>query len=213
VSRFRPSADRARRECEQWFLREFYLSANRDASEESRLRELFVEADPSLRSIDAFVLSSGSPPGWQSALIDDFENGGMLTWNAKGDGLKEPLTESERPGQAFVAGQTGAFLTSFGSEREDEAVGSLVSEPLVIEGDVMTFMVGGGPAVKTSIELLDGDTVVASASGCASGMMRRVVWNVERLRGKAVRLRIRDSSTEPLGHISLDTIEIWRRSK
>jgi arabinofuranosyltransferase len=211
LDRFRVSSSRTRRDCQLWFLEQYYFSHNQDPQRLDRLRGLFIEKEPSWQSLDDFLLAGDPPPSrWLAAPIEDFDTH-RLEWASTGTAFS--TADTKRPGQRFIHGQTEAFATSYARAERDAAVGERVSAPFTVTGDVMTLRVGGGPSSKTRVELIHDGRVVHRSVGCRSEIMGRRVWNVTPLRGQEVQIRLVDASTESWGHVLVDTIAQWQRAK
>lgn len=209
LSRFRVSSDRKRRECQSWFLEQYYFLHNDDPPQRDRLRRRFVEKEPSWRALEEFLLV-GDPPSsaWVALPIEDFDDH-RLEWASIGSAFSP--TDTKRPGQRFIFGQTRTFATSYALTEGNAAVGEYLSSPFTVVGNAITFRLGGGSSSKTRVELIHNGQVVRRSSGCRSGIMGRRVWNVAALQGEKVRLRLVDASTGDWGHLTIDTITQWRR--
>ena len=102
-----------------------------------------------------------------------------------------------------------------GAIQGDEHVGAMWSAPFTIEGDTISFLIGGGCNARDErLELVvDGIGSVRVATGQCDETMRRVVWNVEEHVGKAGIIRAVDNSKDLWGHINFDDIRFsWGTS-
>jgi len=95
----------------------------------------------------------------------------------------------------------------------DEPTGWLQSDEFTIQAGSLTFLVGGGAAFETRVELIvlneDGDVEFREnrafyASGRNEETMRKVTWNLDRYRDEQGFIRIVDNSSGPWGHINAD---------
>jgi len=87
----------------------------------------------------------------------------------------------------------------------DKIVGVIQSPTFRLEGDRMTFLVGGGKSRDTYVALCDATgKELLRASGSNGRAMRRVVWDVAAHKGKTLRLRLVDRSTGGWGHVTFD---------
>ncbi|HEU5076641.1 MAG TPA: hypothetical protein VFU02_20770, partial [Polyangiaceae bacterium] len=92
------------------------------------------------------------------------------------------------------------------------AVGELISSEFTLQGDAVTFQIGGGlNSKRLTVALMVGDEVVASQTGCASTLMYRWAWNTSAHRGRRAHFRIADHLTGGWGHIIVDEIVEWKR--
>ena len=95
-----------------------------------------------------------------------------------------------------------------GAIQGDGPTGSLTSSDFLIDGTVVSFLVGGGCTNTGSderVELLVNDTVVRNyvTNSCAERMSRQS-WKVSELINKTARLRLVDDSNTGWGHINFD---------
>jgi len=85
------------------------------------------------------------------------------------------------------------------------------SPTFVIEGDLLTFNVGGGKSTQTAeVQLIVDDKVARRSTACNSEWMGQRVWNVGEYRGKLAKLVVADSSTATWGHLVVDDIVEWK---
>ena len=211
LTRFRVSSNRKRRECESWFLEQYYFLHNDDPLLRNRIRRRFIEKETSWKELEDFLFV-GDPPSsvWAPLPIEDFDDH-RLEWTSTGSAFS--TTDTKRPGQRFIFGQTNTFATSYALAEGNSATGEYLSSPFTVIGDVITFRLGGGGNAKTRVELIHDGRVVHRSSGCRSGIMGRRVWNLSALRGEKVQLRLVDASTGAWGHLTIDTITQWRRKR
>jgi len=140
-----------------------------------------------------------------------FEKGDLEGWR---------VVEGRLPGAAsqvqpfYLRGATNkqgkGLLNTLGrgakGEGSDALTGVLESPVFELRGGRMTFLVGGGAHADTRVALCDVATgkELMKASGTNAPSLRRVVWDVARLRGRKLFLRITDRSTGPWGHVIFD---------
>jgi len=118
----------------------------------------------------------------------------------------------ESRGQDAPSGQVGAFINTFRERDGDEATGTLTTPEFEITGDVITLRVGGGRLPELEhVDLLVGEDVRFSATGCDSDVLGRRVWPVSSLKGRKARLSIVDQGTGGWGHLLVDELVQWRR--
>ncbi len=95
-----------------------------------------------------------------------------------------------------------------GDVQGDEPMGTLTSDPFMILGESISFLIGGGCDHMTEyVELLvDGFATMRATGQCSEGMTREH-WNVDIHKGRSAQIRIVDASKELWGHINVDDIE------
>lgn len=143
-------------------------------------------------------------------VFDTFENKAFgKQWTAEGkafdDGtLKVIDVVFNLPVEYY---QGDRIATSFHSERLEDLVGTLISEPFKIERNSISFKIGGGNHKdKTCINLIVDDKVVRTATGNNSNSFAAKSWNVADLEGKAARLEIVDQQNGSWGFVMVDDI-------
>jgi len=158
----------------------------------------------------------------------DFESGDLSGWTRTGNAfMHEPtllrgagealrsVADPEETGEWLVAGlyrYQGKQGQKAGDTFGDRPVGTLTSEPFVIRGDYMSFLVGGGrnPWRKpdgdgsTCVNLLVGGQVARTATGDGSERLGRRVWRTTLIRGREAKLQLVDKNAEKGGHLNFD---------
>jgi hypothetical protein len=146
-------------------------------------------------------------------LLEDFESGAYSStlWERTFGAAPTPLSDvAAYHGLAFQVGHFGAISAHLGGEVE------MLSEPFVLDGDLLTLLVFdfGGSATRVELRLVDGPGATPSATPTAAAAdqparvfrganTKRLVpvsWNIAPLRGQRARLAIVD------GHASR---QIW----
>uniref|UniRef100_A0A7S4JS32 Calx-beta domain-containing protein n=1 Tax=Odontella aurita TaxID=265563 RepID=A0A7S4JS32_9STRA len=95
-----------------------------------------------------------------------------------------------------------------GSFQGDEPMGTLTSDPFIVLGDEVTFLIGGGCNHLTVYsELIVDGFVVTRATGKCTERMNRVKWDVSNYVGRAAQFRVVDQDSGQWGHISVDEIQ------
>ena len=97
-----------------------------------------------------------------------------------------------------------------GSIQGDEPTGTLTSDPFIIRGKTMSFLIGGGCDHKTTyVELLvDGHpSLRATGRLPCEERMERVHWDVQLFINRAAQIRIVDNSQMKWGHINVDDFQ------
>jgi hypothetical protein len=173
-----------------------------------------------------------------------FEDGTLQGWTATGYAFSGQPTfgnnlTPRRPGES--PGQEGNYWIGtfenrnsprapLGLVQGDEPQGTLTSPPFTIEGQSISFMIGGGrdmerqyaalllrwepgmpPPIATTplVRLPDGDYItVRKATGRDIEEMMLHLWEVTPYRGKTARIQIVDQSSGPWGHINVDRVSM-----
>ncbi len=152
----------------------------------------------------------------------DFETGDLRGWTASGNAFatQPTLGDNSRARGAQPAGQQGDFWVGTfenhprgsrepGGVQGDRPQGTLVSTPFNVPRGTLSFLIGGGSAFETRVELrvldpIEGAIRVAFASGNDTETMRRETWELQRWVGQQAQIRIIDESSGPWGHINVD---------
>ncbi len=146
-------------------------------------------------------------------LIEDFEGETYGDWKTTGEAFGTGPARGALKGQMAVSDFLGkGLVNSF--INFDSSTGTLTSPEFRIERKHIAFLIGGGnhPG-KTCIELLVGDRVVRTHTGPESESLWWRAWDVSKLAGKTVRIRIADRHTGGWGHINVDHILQTDRKK
>ena len=209
LDRFRASSNRKRRECQHWFLEQYYFAHNDDPTRLKRVREDLVAKESAWAPLEDLLLT-GDPPDdrWRPIPVEDFDDH-RLDWNAEGAAFS--VADRKRPGQSFIYGQSKRFASSYSRPDEDGGIGDWLSVPFEVLGEAITFRLGGGQSSKVRLELVHDGEVVRRAFGCNSEIMGRRIWNVESLRGERVQLRLVDATAKSGQHLLVDTVTQWQR--
>lgn len=158
----------------------------------------------------------------------DFETGDLRGWTKTGDAFDNQPTLGDNPkarnressrhqGQWWIGGYEkyrGKPDQKPGDIQGDQPTGTLTSEPFVIQGDLITFLVGAGnhPWVEpdgngsTCVNLIIDGKVVRTATGNNSETMARWTWDVSKFKGKTAVIQLVDKNTGGWGHINFDDV-------
>lgn len=200
-----------RLQCDLWHMKEYYFSQNADAPRRQAVVRAAVRADPTLEGVGEWLLDGGDPAarGFRKLLSFSFEPG-EPRWEASGD-APGIVPAPPLPDQDLPFGFQGWFVDSYTSGARDLSTVTLTSPPFTLDGDVLTFHVGGGfdPANLTVSLVADGVTL-RSATGCSSEWMGARAWDLRPVRGLRAEIVIRDASTGGWGHLLVDEIAMWR---
>ncbi|WP_291323001.1 DUF4412 domain-containing protein [Desulfonatronospira sp.] len=150
----------------------------------------------------------------------DFEHGDLTNWRASGDAFIYQPTKGDNP-TARRRGQPSQHQGEYwigtfekyqgdpgqnpGDTQGDGPTGTLTSIPFTIEGDSISFLIGGGnrPDATYVALVVDGREVL-KATGNNHESMNRVTWDVIPFRGKEGRILIADKWDRGWGHINAD---------
>ena len=98
-----------------------------------------------------------------------------------------------------------------GTSQGDRPQGTLESQAFEIPPGPLSFLIGGGSAFATRVELIvidqiEGEIRMLQATGNDSDTMRRITWDLTPHAGRRGRIRIVDASSDDWGHINVDDI-------
>jgi arabinofuranosyltransferase len=196
--------------CLLWFADSYYLAHNEDP--ETRAAMTAVAAmDPAVRGAEALAFTGGEQRAGATRLRGfGFSPAEWPAMKSEGDAFgRGPLYEAPA-GQQEIYGYQGPFASSFPWPGADASTGTL-RLPWTIEGDVLTFRIGGGrDPQRVRVSLVVDGQIVASATGCNSELLGRRAWNVRPYRGKQAVVEMVDASSSGWGHVLVDEIEEWR---
>lgn len=100
-----------------------------------------------------------------------------------------------------------------GNIQGDTPMGTLTSDPFFIQGDFISFLIGGGCDHLTEyVELIvDGFATIRATGQCAESM-NLAQWDVSAHRGRVAQIRIVDKSSSHWGHLNVDDIQFsWNQ--
>jgi putative membrane-bound dehydrogenase-like protein len=155
--------------------------------------------------------ASGSAPLGEDGkpLNLDFERGTIDDWTATGGAWKgQPIAGDtiapRKPDQA--SRHVGKWWIGGYEKAADEATGTLTSAAFAVTQPWASFLVGGGKAAATRVELVDADSgaVLHRASGDDQEDMRREIVDLGKAQGRRIRIRLVDEATGGWGHLNFD---------
>lgn len=95
-----------------------------------------------------------------------------------------------------------------GSVQGNDHIGTLTSDPFIIRGEEISFLIGGGCDHKlVYVELLVDGHPSLRATGQCEERMDRVHWDVKMFIGRAGQIRIVDNGIDKWGHINADEFQ------
>jgi hypothetical protein len=146
----------------------------------------------------------------------DFEAGDLRNWTAAGEAFAAQPTCGDTPiSRGKMAVPEGRFwIGTFEHDPRGDArtcqgdgpQGVLTSAPFVVAGDRLVFLVGGGADLATTyVSFHDAaGQELARFAGENNELMRQVVFDVSRHRGRHLTVRIVDAASGPWGHVNAD---------
>ncbi|MCA1901471.1 MAG: hypothetical protein LDL53_04535 [Candidatus Hydrogenedens sp.] len=156
----------------------------------------------------------------------DFESGNLDHWKGEGSAFENQPTLGDNPaareygkhsnhqGKYWIGtyeryqGKPGEEP---GSVRKDMAFGTLRSEPFIIRGPAIWFLLGGGKGSGLEVRLyVDGKVVRTSKNKENREDMQAEIWMVSEYKGKKAEVEIIDDSMDAWGHINVDNFRYMR---
>ena len=108
------------------------------------------------------------------------------------------------------AGKKGFLSSGTAAYGEEKTTGILRSDPFLVQGDILEFLIAGGNNINNKhIDLIDADTeqVYFSATGNNTNDFQYDFWNLKDIQGKSVYLKIVDADGgTSWSHLELDQI-------
>ncbi|MBR5709607.1 MAG: LamG domain-containing protein [Thermoguttaceae bacterium] len=88
------------------------------------------------------------------------------------------------------------------------SMGILRSDPFLVQGDILEFLISGGNPAELHFDLIDADSgdIYYTARGESVNTFRYDFWNLKDLQGKSVYIQLTDQTTGSWGHLELDQI-------
>lgn len=122
-------------------------------------------------------------------------------------------TFEKRPGNKFNSYQGPDAAYSIGSFQGDQPQGVLTSDPFVVLGDTISFLIGGGcNHLTVYVELLIDGIPALRATGKCHERMERVHFDVTDFLLRSGQIRIVDKGSYKWEHINVDSIQFsWQR--
>ncbi len=144
----------------------------------------------------------------------DFETGTLKDWTATGDAFEgQPVkgdTVARRiPGVA--SGHQGEYWIGGYELKQDGPKGTLTSRPFRVTERFASFLVDGGSADTTRVEIVrrsDG-AVIYKTSGADYETLQRVVVDLDAERGREIFVRLVDEQPGGWGHVNFDDFRLY----
>ena len=130
-----------------------------------------------------------------------------------GDAFTDLPRRGAVPGQQYVTGQAGGYVSSYHRTLRDRATGTLRTPPFELHGDLLLLRAGGGhDPQRLRVDVRVGERVIASFTGRDAEMLTRQQVPITAYRGTTATVELRDEATGPWGHINVDEIMQWTRT-
>lgn len=151
----------------------------------------------------------GFRPAWteSEAMNLDLETGSSIDWHARGGAFfNQPIRNPTGAGNKANIQQQGEYWIGSSEIGTDNAMGTMTSNPFILQHRWISYLVGGGQSKETRVELLDHSSGQAlhTQHGSNEDTLTRVIIDGAKWHGKAIQIRLVDESRESWGHISFD---------
>jgi putative membrane-bound dehydrogenase-like protein len=143
----------------------------------------------------------------------DFESGTLKDWQTEGEAfVGQPIegdTVARRRGD-MKSGHAGRFWVGTFERQGDEPRGRLTSVPFVVTKPFATFLVAGGSAPSSRVEIVgrEDEKVIARVTGDDTEVLKRVLVDLTPYVGREVIVRLVDESSSGWGHINFDDFRL-----
>ncbi len=152
------------------------------------------------------------PPEGRTVFDFELADGETLQstgWELTGDFATDATRNPSTQGGDFFLGEK-RVNTFEGGPNQDDNVGTMTSPTFAIDGDFVSFLLGGGRRDDGSLQaelLVDGE-VVRTQTGRNAGDLAWASWNVSEFAGADAQLRIRDEATGGWAHLTFDHLVV-----
>jgi hypothetical protein len=138
----------------------------------------------------------------------DFESGTLDDWKIEGDAFTSPHRYNGRAALAAGIGteHQGEYWLASDTAAGARATGTATSAPFVISAPFGTFLVGGGEARGTRVEIVrHGDgKIIATTTGGNRPNLAPVILDLSQNTGQRIYVRVIDEDETPTGVICFD---------
>ncbi|HEY2840290.1 MAG TPA: PVC-type heme-binding CxxCH protein [Pirellulales bacterium] len=170
-------------------------------------RATFAAEDSATRGGQLPTGEAGTP------LNFDFEAGNLNDWKADGEAfagqpVKGDAVHARR--SDMKSQHAGEWWIGSFERQGDKPQGTLTSAPFKVTLPFASFLIAGGSAPTTRLEILRADTqkVIYQISGDDTEMLKPVVVELKPHLGKQIFLRLVDQNSGGWGHINFDDFRI-----
>lgn len=150
-------------------------------------------------------------------LNTDFEKGTLDDWTAEGEAFtKQPvkgeISQTRIFGEGKKSEHTGEYWLGGFEVLFDKPTGKLSSKPFTVTQPWASFLIGGGRAKTTRVELVlvEGSKVIFTATGQDQENLRPVIVDLKPHQGKKIFIRIVDEHTGGWGHVNFDDFRLHK---
>lgn len=153
-----------------------------------------------------------NPPAGRTVFDFELPDGETLAgagWEITGDFATEPGRNPSTSGGDYYLGAK-RVNTWEGGPNGDDNVGTLTSPEFTVDGDYVSFLIGGGRRDDGTLqaELVVEGQVVQTQSGRNDGALDWASWDVSAYDGQQARIQIRDEATGGWGHLTFDHVVV-----
>lgn len=155
---------------------------------------------------------TNEPPAGTTVFDFETEDGQTLAdtgWQITGDFATDPARNPSTAGGEYYLGAK-RINTWEGGPRGDDNTGELLSPAFALDGDYVSFLIGGGKRTDGTLqaELVVDGQVVRSETGPEAGALNWATWDVADFAGQQAQIRIRDDATGGWGHLTFDHVVV-----
>lgn len=146
-----------------------------------------------------------------------FEAGDLSGWESEGDAFRGQPVRQDGISQRWrgqVSGKEGQFFIGGYEIVKDAGTGTLTSPPVEVSKPWGSFLIAGGTADSTRVEIqLLAETgavesVIFKATGREREQMRRVAFDLRSVQGRRIRVRLVDENAGGWGHLNFDDFRL-----
>ena len=143
-----------------------------------------------------------------------FEDGTLRNWSASGTAFQnQPIQKDGIPSRwrGQTSQKAGRYFIGGFETAGDQPVGELLSVPFSLTHPYASFLIGGGAARSTRLEIIlagRGEGVIHTSTGADREEMKRVSVDLNHFVGKLIRVRLVDENPGPWGHLNFDDFRL-----
>lgn len=199
--------------CDLWFFEEYYFRKNKDPYRKQMLLNTMTEKGILPKGSEIFFgrLPGQKPEGFKPVWSESFESK-PEGWAAFGSAFYNFPTLDPPVGQDIPARIVGRFVDTFQPVLNDSAEGRLVSPSFRLDGDFLTFQIGGGRDINNLAVILFVDKwPISRSTGCVSEIAGQRIIDVRPFKGRIGHIEIVDDHTRKWGHLIVDEMVLWKQ--